>query len=291
MPRMVTVKSGFDFTKLLQPDKSLERRRGKCSAKLKLQSVRRSAQSLSCMDREAAPESLSRGGDANLLHDQVRVLSFRRPGLGIATRPHVYLAYGLIVTWIVGVGRYWDHPNAAWWQYAGFGSVAYVFVLAALLWGIGWPLRPARWTFRNVLLFVCLTSLPALLYAIPVERLMTLDRAQATNFGFLAVVASWRVALVVWFLRRMAQLEAPSVFAICGILLSGIVWALSALNLEHAVFEIMGGNDRASTAGDAAYGIVIVLTGISWLVLPVALVTYGYQVVLCRRDQPRGDAT
>ena len=35
-----------------------------------------------------------------------------------------HFAFGLICTWIVGVGRYWDHPSAAPWQYAGLGSLA-----------------------------------------------------------------------------------------------------------------------------------------------------------------------
>jgi len=187
----------------------------------------------------------------------------------------VSLGYGLVVTWVVGLGRYWDHPNAEWWQHAGLGSIGYVFLLAALLWIIGWPLRPARWTYSNVLIFVCLTSLPAVLYAIPVERLVPLATAQLMNLWFLAAVASWRVALLIWFLARVAKLDAAQIFAICGLLLAGTVTALAILNLEQAVFEIMGGNDRAATAGDRAYATVIAITGISWLVLPVAVLFYG----------------
>ena len=66
------------------------------------------------------------------------------------------------------------------------------------------PLRPRNWSFVGVLIFVTLTSLPALLYAIPVEKFMSLETAQTANVIFLAIVASWRVALLIVFLKRAA---------------------------------------------------------------------------------------
>ena len=41
---------------------------------------------------------------------------------------------GLIGTWIVGMGRYWDDPSAKLLQHLGMGSVIYIFVLAAFIW-------------------------------------------------------------------------------------------------------------------------------------------------------------
>ena len=61
-----------------------------------------------------------------------------------------------------------------------------------------------------MLIFVTLTSLPALLYAIPVEKFMALEYAQTANVLFLAVVASWRVALLIVFLKRAAGLTRPA---------------------------------------------------------------------------------
>jgi hypothetical protein len=52
----------------------------------------------------------------------------------------------------------------------------YVFVLALVLWLFVAPLRPRHWSYRNVL-FIGLTAAPAFLYAIPVERMMSLDMA------------------------------------------------------------------------------------------------------------------
>jgi hypothetical protein len=51
-------------------------------------------------------------------------------------------------------------------------------VLAAILYLVVKPLRPANWTYSSVLIFVGLTALPGLLYAIPVERFVSLEYAQ-----------------------------------------------------------------------------------------------------------------
>src|SRR4029453_14039750 len=103
-----------------------------------------------------------------------------------------------------------------------------------LLWLLIWPLRPKAWSYYNVLTFVSLTSPPAILYAIPVEQLINLDTARTLNVWFLAIVASWRVALLIFYLKRHAQLR-PFSIAIAALLpLTLIVTTLTALNLERA---------------------------------------------------------
>lgn len=109
--------------------------------------------------------------------DQWRLLTFRRPSEAISVHWERYLAFGLMVTWIAGIGRYWDNPRAQLWQHAGLGSLAYVFVLAFILWVVIAPLQARHWFYQNVLTFITLTSLPALLYAIPVEQFMPLAKA------------------------------------------------------------------------------------------------------------------
>ena len=95
-----------------------------------------------------------------------------------------HLAFGLACTWLVGIGRFWDHPNAKLFQYLGLGSVAYVFALSVFLWLIIWPLRPDNWSFLNLLTFITLVSPPALLYAIPVEQWFQLETAARINLWF-----------------------------------------------------------------------------------------------------------
>ena len=54
-----------------------------------------------------------------------------------------------------------------------------------------------------------------------------------------------------------------------------IIIALSALNLEHVVFNIMSGIREADRSpNDAAYGIVFVLSVFSFLAAPVLLIGY-----------------
>lgn len=197
-----------------------------------------------------------------------------------------YFAVVIGITWAVGIGRYWDHPSAAIWQYAGLGSLAYVFVLAAVLYLVVRPLGPGNWRFPTVLIFVGLTSLPAALYAFPIEKFVTLKTAQSVNAWFLGTVATWRVALYVRFLATSTKLRWFSI-AIATILpLSGIVTALAILNLEHVVFNIMGGIREADVSPhDAAYQIVFLLTMFAFLAFPITIVCYAGMIILRLRAE------
>ncbi len=85
-----------------------------------------------------------------LLLKIIRLLSLRLSRAGYASLDGSALAVGLIGTWLAGMGRYWDNPQAELLQKLGFGSVLYVFALAALLWLIGLPLRIAGWRYRTI---------------------------------------------------------------------------------------------------------------------------------------------
>ncbi len=214
---------------------------------------------------------------STIASDAFRILTFRTPSRAISEEWRAYLAFGLFFTWLAGVGRYWDNPRAELWQYLGLGSVAYVFCLAAILWVLIVPLRPRLWNFRNVLVFVTMTAPPAILYAIPVERFLALESAQAVNAWFLAIVATWRVALLVWFLRRLAGLSAGTLLVATLLPLSLIVLALATLNLEHVVFSLMAGiRPEDQSQNDISYFIVRVLSYLSYLAAPFLLVAYGW---------------
>lgn len=186
-----------------------------------------------------------------------------------------WLGPALVAAWLAGMGRYWDHPSAHLLQMFGVGSVIYVFVLGTLLWAVILPLAPRRWAYLQVVTFVGLTAPPAFLYAIPVERWMTMDDAIRTNAWFLAVVAAWRVALLLFVYRRYAELTWPR--AIVGALLplTVIVVGLTALNLERAVFAIMGGFHER-TANDGAFAVLILLTLVSFVGALPLLGAYAY---------------
>ncbi len=185
------------------------------------------------------------------------------------------LYLGLVFTWIVGMGRYWDDPGAKLAQHLGIGSLAYIFVLSFALWLILKPLKLSQLSYKNMLTFISLTSAPALFYAIPVERFMSLQKATLLNSIFLTVVAIWRVSLLVFYYRRYLQLTRLRTLILSILPLTAIVTSLSLLNLERAVFEVMRGLRAPDpTVNDGAYAIVLLLTLLSaYLVIP-AFLTY-----------------
>lgn len=223
-----------------------------------------------------------------ILADEFRLLTFRQPSSAMHTEWKAFLAFGLASTWLAGMGRYWDNPRAHLWQHLGQGSVAYVFVLALLVWLLLAPLKPKNWSYRNVLLFITLTAPPAVLYAIPVERFMAAEAAQTANAWFLAVVAAWRVALFFVFLRRVAGLS-PGMVVVASLLpLAIIIMALAIFNLEHVVFELMSGIREEDRGGnDLAYGVVVLLAMLSYMAAPFLLIAYIVAIVRVRsRAQP-----
>jgi hypothetical protein len=210
-----------------------------------------------------------------IIKDQFKFLFFQRPSPLLATHWKSYLAFGFICTWIAGIGRYWDNPKASLFQHLGLGSLTYVIFLSALLWALFYPLKPKRWQFRNVLVFVSLCSLPAILYAIPVERFMSLESAQSANAWFLGIVATWRVALLFVFLKRVAGLTTFTVIVATLLPITLIVVALSLLNLEHVVFNIMAGiSQEQRSANDTAYSVVLLLSIFSIYSFPPLVIAY-----------------
>lgn len=215
----------------------------------------------------------------------LRLLTFRLSDEEFERLDNRHLIAGLICTWIVGIGRWWDDPGANILQHLGVGSVVYVFVLAFLLSLVAMPLRPKRWSYKHALTFVSLASPPALLYAIPVERFTELSTARSINVWFLAIVAVWRVALLLFYFVRSAGLSL-FVAGIATLLpIMGIIVALTALNLERAVFDIMGGLRESGTASDEAYGILFGLSLLSVLLFVPVLVCYVVAVAASRSRQ------
>ena len=212
---------------------------------------------------------------ASILRSEARLLTFRMTGPEFLELAGGHLLFGLVITWIVGMGRYWDDSGAKLAQHLGLGSVIYIFFLSLFVWLVIWPLRPKDWSYKKVLTFVSLTSAPAILYAIPVERFLSLPTARSVNAWFLAVVALWRVALLILFLRRYSQLGVLEIVIAGSLPLTLIVTTLTALNLERAVFEIMAGiRESPGTSNDGAYMLLNVLTLISVLLFIPLLMCY-----------------
>jgi hypothetical protein len=207
----------------------------------------------------------------------VRLLLFRRVRPDLERLGPLYLGMGLLFAWVAGVGRYWDSPSATTWQHLGLGSVAYVFLMGLLLWAIVAPLRPKNWNYLSVVVFVALTSPPAFLYAIPVERFMNFSAASQVNAIFLLVVAAWRVILLILFLSRAAKLNEFEVFVCSFLPMTLIVTLLTSLNLEQAVFDLMAGlRPEQATVNDLAYLVLLMITSFSILTFIPLLLAYLY---------------
>ena len=205
----------------------------------------------------------------------LRLLCFRASRDDFESFDLRHLRFGLFCTWIVGMGRWWDDPGANILQHLGLGSLVYVFILSAIICLLVKPLKPHEWSYRHVLTFVSLTSLPALLYAIPVEQFYSLETATIMNVWFLALVALWRVSLFFFYLKRHARLHWFYTTVVGLLPLTAIVSSLFALNLERVVFRIMGGlRDSEKSANDGAYSILFLLTALSIYAIVPLLVTY-----------------
>ena len=181
---------------------------------------------------------------------------------------------GLICAWLAGIGRYWDHPFATPLQRAGVGSVIYVFALTLIIWLLGWPLRIKHWRYLDLLTYISLTSPLAFLYALPVERWVDMERARTMNGWFLVVVATWRVVLYALYLLRRAGLPGGRCFIMLLLPLTGIVFALAQLNLDHVIFNFMAGVDDRGTGAKHVYGLIWELSLLSTLLFPFLLIGY-----------------
>jgi hypothetical protein len=217
-------------------------------------------------------------GWRSVLSTVVRLVFFRISQVELTQLGWQHLAVGLICTWLVGMGRYWDNPRVGLLQHLGIGSLVYIFILSLFLWLLIWPLRPRHWSYFRVLTFISLVSPPAVLYAIPVEKFVNLLTANEINAWFLAIVATWRVALLIFFLRRLAELDWFSVITATLLPLTLIVVALAQLNLEKVVMSLMGGMGSPSP-NDGAYVVLAVLSLLAYLLfLPLVICYLGLVV-------------
>lgn len=213
-----------------------------------------------------------------------RLLTFRLNSEEFSRLNRRHLLFGLCCTWVVGMGRWWDDPGASWLQHAGVGSVVYVFALALLIWLVVLPLKPHGWNYAHVLTFVSLTAPPALLYAIPVERFYSLDTARTLNVWFLATVALWRVGLLFNYLKRHARLSPFAILTASLLPVTAIIVVLTMLNLERAVFDVMGGLREQGTAHDNAYAVLFLLSLLSMLLFVPLLICYVLLILVMRAE-------
>lgn len=208
--------------------------------------------------------------DMSIFQSIIKLLTFRISRQEILDFDKNHFIVGLIGTWIVGMGRYWDDSKANFLQHLGLGSVIYIFVLTAIIWLILLPFRIDQWRYFTVLTFISLTSFPAIFYAIPVERFFPIETANTMNVYFLAIVALWRLCLLYYFIKIFTRLSSGNILTVTLMPICIIISILTLLNLHRVVFNVMGGI-RNPTAHDSSYFVLMLLTGVS-MVLSIPLI-------------------
>lgn len=205
----------------------------------------------------------------------LRLLTFRSTTEELEGLDLRLLGIGLPFTWLVGIGRYWDSPTASLAQKTGLGSVVYVFVLSAILWLVALPFQPHEWRYPRLLTFVTLTSFPAALYAIPVERWTGVESAIRINVWFLATVALYRVALYLFFMARGAKLGPGYALVAVMLPVTAIIATIVVSGYSGVVIDVMGGfRDRAPNAQDGVNSILTAVTAFGCVGTPFWAMVY-----------------
>lgn len=183
-----------------------------------------------------------------ILVEQLRFLIFLPIKPDLKNGPWKYLTYAVLISALVGVGRYWDAPSepfpfeepATLFDRVGLSSVVYIFVLGTFLWLLALPLRPMNWTWLSFIVFMGFCAPPALIYAIPVESFLGEREAWAANIWFVGIVSVWRVGLLYRHLRVVGQLDFLSASAVTFWPLCFIVTVLHLSSRLPAMFAMMG---------------------------------------------------
>lgn len=224
----------------------------------------------------------------NIFNTIIKLLTFKLTRDEMLQFNKTHFIAGLIGTWIVGIGRYWDDSGASLLQHLGLGSVIYIFVLAGFIWLILKPFQVDNWDYFTVLTFIGLTSFPAIFYAIPVERFFSIQTANSMNVWFLAIVAAWRLGLLYYFLKHFTRLSAGNILTVTLMPICLIISTLTVLNLHRVVFNIMGGM-RNPTPHDSSYFILMLLTGISLVLTLPLLIAYGVGIYNNRQKSKQNE--
>lgn len=208
-----------------------------------------------------------------------KVLTFRATLEDLQRSGLRLMAVGLLITWIVGIGRWWDDPRVLpAFVRAGLGSVIYVFALSALLWFLSAPLLrgrlPSYFVFAS---FVAACSLPGLVYAVPIERMSGMEAASSYNLVALGFVSIYRLSLLWWFYARVLGLGGSRAIVMTFLPVSAIALSLTMLGHGARVIDIMGGlrDSMSKTQMETA---VSTIGCLSFALGPILLIAYLVQV-------------
>ena len=190
-----------------------------------------------------------------------------------------HLFFGLAVTWLVGVGRWWDDPAADPVRLTGVGSIVYVLFLSTFIYLVARPMVSADAPLKNywrVIIAVTLTAAPAALYAFPIEQFGSPNLHLNYNTAALLIVSTWRVMMFYRLLREGGCMEKEQTWAVMLVVISVILGVLGFFGVLGAVANSMGGfRDAAEERGAALAGYAF-LAAIPMFIVGASM--YGNQV-------------
>jgi hypothetical protein len=211
----------------------------------------------------------------------VRVLTFRITRVEFQELDYRHLVAGLLSTWIVGMGRYWNAADATLAQRMGAGSLLFVVAFSGLVWLVLRPLKPGDWSYRRVLTLIALVSPPAILYAIPVEQLAGSSRAVSIRVGMLALVAGWRVSLLVYYVVKLSGWRRPTALIGSLIPITAMIAALSTAQLIDTTARDMARLEQNALAPAAFVSTIHAMANLGTLLFVPIMV--AYVVLRCMR--------
>ncbi|MBX3120373.1 MAG: hypothetical protein KF784_15025 [Fimbriimonadaceae bacterium] len=211
----------------------------------------------------------------------VKVLSFRATKEELSKIGPAHLLLGVVMTWLVGMGRWWDDPEALPTQKSGAGSVIYIFVLGTVLWLFCRPIFRENSKWIQMVGFIGLTAPPAALYAIPVERFTDLHTAGSINYTFLGIVAIYRVALMLWYLCKIHSIGVWAAASVIGLPITAMLSILFATGLMNAIANVMSNIREIHSSEFAGFGEAIFTIGCGAIVL---LPVFGFSYIKAWRD-------
>ena len=187
--------------------------------------------------------------------------------------------FGIAVTWLVGVGRWWDDPGADPVRLTGIGSIVYVLFLSSFVYLVARPMAAADAPLKNawrVLIAVTLTAAPAALYAFPIEQFGSPDLHLNYNSAALFAVSTWRVMMFYHLLRAGGSMDKKQAWAVMLVVISVILGVLGFFGVLGAVANSMGGFRDAAEERGATLASFAFLAAIPMFVVGATM--YGNQV-------------
>jgi len=211
--------------------------------------------------------------------------------LAVAASRRAWLV-GMLLVLGAGLAREYDHEDLVHEPWHALLPLAASLVTATILYlllrlvswrrsGSGWPAHGGPRAFLGL---YWATAPLAWLYALPVERVLSVGDAVAANLWLLAIVSAWRVLLMTRVVQVVWRCHWIEAFHVVGCFAWGVAAAVLSLT-PLPLLSIMGGIELGPGEAILA-GTTFIVMLLSWLSAPWWLGAIA--VILLLRRRPGG---